>query len=67
MVRKTSNYLFAPYSANHQDDTYSYRVFLLTSRCTKQLYCTESLHLLQHPVMAAVFRTVTQETRYTLS
>lgn len=47
-------------SANHAH-TYQ-RVFMLLQQCTWQLYHTESLNLMEHPMAAVVLRTAIQET-----
>lgn len=38
------------------------RVFILLQQCTWQLYHTESLNLMEHPMTAVVLRTAIQET-----
>jgi len=44
---------------------WTYRIFLLLSNWAKQLYYVQSLHLLGHPVAAAVLLTVIKETHFT--
>jgi len=44
---------------------WTYRIFLLLSNWAQQLYYIESLHLLGHPVAAAVLLTVTKDAHFT--